>query len=197
MNEEPQGPTLSMGWKGLDGLSTSSDHPILFFLDSMPRISPNRTDIYDPPINTNEISRKLPQNTPYRLAQYKTCDPPNMALPKLLLLLLIPTPTTKFIMNGLNLLLHRHPLQMTDMRLALPLGIPIEAMNSRLLAPRLLLFRDGLARDPVEHVRPLTRQSLEVVRYVDLREIRYEVTSLGLGLLFLPPRVEEFNCSWG
>lgn len=95
-------------------------------------------------------------------------------------------------MNRPNLLIHVEGVQLVDMNIALAIWVAIIAVQCDLLDSRLLFFRDNI-RTAIGAIVFLAH-SLQVVGNVDRREIGRGISSLSLGLLFLPTRIEKFNC---
>lgn len=120
-----------------------------------------------------------------KLFGYKPANPGKGIQPSL--------PIRKLLVDGTNLLLHVETLQMVHVRLALPFRVAVKAVHSSLFAAYELVLGDGLASDGVKHVAALARKSLQVVGNVGMRNVGVCVAGLGLGLLFLPAGVKEFN----
>lgn len=83
-------------------------------------------------------------------------------------------------------------MKLVDMCLAPAIRVAVIAVQCDLLSSGLLLLRDSVSRTVV---LVLLAHSLQVVGNVDGREIGRGIASFGLGLLFLPTRIEELNCN--
>lgn len=73
----------------------------------------------------------------------------------------------EFLVNGADLLLHVDVVHMAKLRLTLGIHSSVVTVNSRLLSPRTLIFRNRLASNRVKNVLTLAGQTLEVVGNID------------------------------
>lgn len=71
-------------------------------------------------------------------------------------------------MNGLDLLIHIHALQVTNVRLTLALGVAVKAVERRPFPSGQLVLGHGLARDGIKQIAALTGETLQVIGHVDL-----------------------------
>lgn len=94
----------------------------------------------------------------------------------------------KLLVDRSDLVSHIEPLHVVGPHVGV-----LHAVDRRLLPPSLLLFTKRLARNAVKHIAALASQPLEVVGHISRRQVRRRITRVGLGLLILPSRIEQFN----